>query len=144
MLARPRRWLGVFVLALWLLVPSTQPAVKRRRYLGGPRGVLAAGCEPIQLELCGEAMPYSRTRMPNLLNHASQRNARLVLDQYRSLINTRCGLQTANQPNYSDGYGDFSTSNIFVYCELVKPQLYTRIKQNTAQISVHKSQYILR
>ena len=37
--------------------------------------------------------------MPNLLHHATQSNARLVLDQYRSLVDTRCGVLSDGQPD---------------------------------------------
>jgi len=101
MLPRLVRWLIMSLLVLWLLIQSTQPETRRRhrrRYGGifsGP-----SGCEPVRLELCRGAMPYSRTRMPNLLHHATQRNARLVLDQYQSLIDTRCGVQTTDEQDH--------------------------------------------
>lgn len=83
-----RRWL---VVVLWLGLGSTQQASRRRVFTPG-----VSGCEPIHLDLCRGSMPYSRTRMPNLLNHATQRNARLVLEQYQSLIDTRCGLMASH------------------------------------------------
>jgi len=89
------RWLVVLLLVLCLLVQFSQPAVRHRhRRRHGRVFSGASACEPVRLELCRGAMPYSRARMPNLLHHATQRNARLVLDQYQSLIDTRCGVQT--------------------------------------------------
>ena len=96
-------WLTVPLLVLWLLIQATQPAIRRRhrrRYGGVFPG--ASGCEPVRLEMCRGSMPYSRTRMPNLLHHTTQRNARLVLDQYQSLIDTRCGVRTIQNAQQRD------------------------------------------
>jgi len=97
------RWLTVLLLVLWLLTESTQPAIRRRhrrRHGGVFSG--ASPCEPVRLEMCRGAMPYSRTRMPNLLHHTTQRNARLVLDQYQSLIDTQCGVRTTRNAQQQD------------------------------------------
>lgn len=79
------------LVVLWFLVVSTEPTV-RHLHQRRPFGGTSTGCEPVRLELCRGRMPYSRTRMPNLLHHATQRNARLVLNQYRPLIQTGCGV----------------------------------------------------
>jgi len=95
MLPHLGRWLTVPLLVLWLLIHSTEPAVRRRhRRRYGAVFPDPSGCEPVRLEMCRGAMPYSRTRMPNLLHHTTQRNARLVLDQYQSLVDTSCGVRT--------------------------------------------------
>jgi len=97
------RRLSVPLLVLWLLVQSTQTEVgrrHRRRHGRVFRGV--SGCESVRLELCRSTMPYSRTRMPNLLHHATQRNARLVLDQYQSLIDTGCGVRSIRNAHQQD------------------------------------------
>lgn len=57
-----------------------------------PRPSSTNGCEQVHIPMCRSVMPYSRTRMPNLLDHATQRNARLVLDQYQLLVRTGCGV----------------------------------------------------
>ena len=97
------RWLIVPLLVLSLLVQFCQPELSRKN--PGRYGRLfsgASGCERVRLELCRDVMPYSMTRLPNLLHHATQRNARLVLDQYRSLIQTRCGVPTTHDSQQHD------------------------------------------
>jgi len=114
MLVRPGRWLISLLIVAWLLVPTTQPAVRRRhRRRYGRVFPAASGCEPVRLEPCGRAMPYSRTRMPNLLHHATQRNARLVLDQYRSLVNTLCGVHTTPNTQRPEDYLVFYLCAVF-------------------------------
>ena len=99
MLAGLGRWFIVPLLVVWLSAEPTQPEV-RRRHRGRRFGT--TGCEPVRLELCRGEMPYSRTRMPNLLHHATQRNARLVLDQYQSLVDTQCGIRTSQDDLQQD------------------------------------------
>lgn len=46
-------------------------------------------CEPIKIPQC-RSMPYNMTRMPNLLHHSSQENARLAFEQFEMLLNKNC------------------------------------------------------
>ncbi|XP_078581185.1 secreted frizzled-related protein 3-like isoform X1 [Branchiostoma floridae x Branchiostoma japonicum] len=46
----------------------------------------AALCEPITIPMC-KKMPWNMTRMPNLLHHSTQENAKLAIEQYESLVN---------------------------------------------------------
>ncbi|XP_076450234.1 secreted frizzled-related protein 3-like [Babylonia areolata] len=46
-------------------------------------------CEPIGIPRC-RAMPYNMTRMPNLLHHSTQENARLAFDQFHVLLDRNC------------------------------------------------------
>ncbi|XP_005110283.1 secreted frizzled-related protein 3-like [Aplysia californica] len=46
-------------------------------------------CEPIEIPRC-RAMPYNLTRMPNLVHHSNQVNARLVFEKYEVLIDRHC------------------------------------------------------
>ncbi|KAK7481898.1 hypothetical protein BaRGS_00026924 [Batillaria attramentaria] len=46
-------------------------------------------CEPIAIPRC-RAMPYNMTRMPNLLHHSTQENARLAFDQFHVLLDQGC------------------------------------------------------
>ncbi|KAK3103988.1 hypothetical protein FSP39_023440 [Pinctada imbricata] len=46
-------------------------------------------CEPIQLPMC-QHMPYNMTRMPNLLHHSSQENAKLAIEQFQPLLEQNC------------------------------------------------------
>jgi len=103
MIPNPLHWLTVFLLTLCLLVQSVQPVIRRRhrrRYGTSIFTSSSGSCEPVRLELCRRTMPYGRTRMPNLLHHATQRNARLVLEQYQSLIDTRCGVETTHKQDH--------------------------------------------
>lgn len=116
-----RRHMFFRLLIVWLLlIQSTQPAVVRRRHQRRRFGRMFSdgssdgACEPVTLELCAGSMPYSRTRMPNLLHHATQRNARLVLDQYRSLVDTRCGVRgTTHESDHQHDYLVFYLCAVF-------------------------------
>ena len=46
-------------------------------------------CEPIQLPMC-QHMKYNMTRMPNLLHHSSQENAKLAIEQFQPLVDKNC------------------------------------------------------
>lgn len=46
-------------------------------------------CEPIHIPMC-QHMPYNMTRMPNLLHHSSQENARLQIEQFKDLVDQKC------------------------------------------------------
>lgn len=46
-------------------------------------------CQLVQLPMC-ESMPYNLTRMPNLLHHSTQENAKLAIEQFLPLVNTNC------------------------------------------------------
>ncbi|XP_061174601.1 secreted frizzled-related protein 3-like [Saccostrea echinata] len=46
-------------------------------------------CEPIEIPMC-QHMPYNMTRMPNLLHHSSQENAKLAIEQFQQLIDQNC------------------------------------------------------
>lgn len=46
-------------------------------------------CEPIQIPMC-QSMPYNMTRMPNLLHHSSQENAKLSIEQFEKLLEQNC------------------------------------------------------
>ncbi|KAL8614452.1 hypothetical protein ACOMHN_007788 [Nucella lapillus] len=46
-------------------------------------------CEPIAIPRC-RAMPYNMTRMPNLLHHSTQENARLAFNQFHVLLDRNC------------------------------------------------------
>ena len=46
-------------------------------------------CEPIDIPIC-KRMPYNMTRMPNLLHHSSQENAKLAIEQFQQLIDQNC------------------------------------------------------
>ena len=52
-------------------------------------GADSAACEPIKLPMC-HGMPYNMTRMPNLLYHSTQENAKLAIEQFEGLVNTNC------------------------------------------------------
>ena len=46
-------------------------------------------CEPITIPFCQD-LPYNRTVMPNLLNHHSQEEAGLEINQYYPLLSLGC------------------------------------------------------
>ncbi|XP_054756963.1 secreted frizzled-related protein 3-like [Lytechinus pictus] len=46
-------------------------------------------CQLVQLPMCA-SMPYNLTRMPNLLHHSTQENAKLAIEQFLPLVNTNC------------------------------------------------------
>nr|UYR58212.1 sFRP3/4 precursor [Eupentacta fraudatrix] len=46
-------------------------------------------CEPIRLPMCS-SLPYNKTRMPNLLDHSTQENALLAIEQFEELVGTNC------------------------------------------------------
>ncbi|XP_071122180.1 secreted frizzled-related protein 3-like [Mytilus edulis] len=46
-------------------------------------------CEPIQIPMC-QHMKYNMTRMPNLLHHSSQENAKLQIEQFTELVDQKC------------------------------------------------------
>lgn len=46
-------------------------------------------CEDITLPMCS-GIPYNKTRMPNLLDHSTQENARLAIEQFQDLVDTNC------------------------------------------------------
>jgi len=46
-------------------------------------------CEAIQIPMC-QSMPYNMTRMPNLLHHSSQENAKLSIEQFENLLEKNC------------------------------------------------------
>ncbi|XP_070565062.1 secreted frizzled-related protein 3-like [Ptychodera flava] len=48
-----------------------------------------AACEPIEIPMC-KSMAYNKTRMPNLLHHSTQENAKLAIEQFEELIATNC------------------------------------------------------
>ncbi|XP_072015411.1 secreted frizzled-related protein 3-like [Amphiura filiformis] len=52
-------------------------------------GVDSAACEPIKLPMC-HGMPYNMTRMPNLLYHSTQENAKLAIEQFEGLVSINC------------------------------------------------------
>ena len=54
-----------------------------------PTTVDCAACEPIKLPMC-HSMPYTMTRMPNLLYHSTQENAKLAIEQFEGLVNINC------------------------------------------------------
>ncbi|CAL4067025.1 unnamed protein product [Meganyctiphanes norvegica] len=66
----------------------------------GPFGVDGVGgmsnfapqCELVSIPMC-QHMPYNLTRMPNLLHHSSQENAKLAIDQFELLRWTKCSDQ---------------------------------------------------
>ncbi|XP_006825063.1 secreted frizzled-related protein 3-like [Saccoglossus kowalevskii] len=49
----------------------------------------SASCEPIDIPMC-KTMAYNKTRMPNLLHHSTQENAKLAIEQFEPLVNTNC------------------------------------------------------
>lgn len=63
----------------------------------GRRVCDGAVCEPVRLPMC-QSMPYNVTMMPNLLYHATQVNAGLILDQYQPLVDTGCSNFTRSTP----------------------------------------------
>ena len=46
-------------------------------------------CEPILIPMC-QHMPYNMTRMPNLLQHSSQEDARYLIQQFEDLVDQKC------------------------------------------------------
>ncbi|XP_069133018.1 secreted frizzled-related protein 3-like [Argopecten irradians] len=68
----------VIILLVW--IPAIYGLVFNRR---------ADMCEPIQIPMC-QGMPYNMTRMPNLLHHSSQENAKLSIEQFEKLIEKNC------------------------------------------------------
>ena len=46
-------------------------------------------CEPIKIPQC-RAMPYNMTKMPNLLYHNRQENAKLAFEQFEILLEQNC------------------------------------------------------
>ncbi|XP_071510578.1 secreted frizzled-related protein 3-like [Diadema antillarum] len=46
-------------------------------------------CQPVELPMC-HGMPYNLTRMPNLLHHSTQENAKLAIEQFLPLVETNC------------------------------------------------------
>lgn len=46
-------------------------------------------CEAIDVPRC-RSMPYNMTRMPNLLHHSTQENARLAFEQFHVLLDQDC------------------------------------------------------
>ncbi|XP_077978098.1 secreted frizzled-related protein 3-like isoform X2 [Glandiceps talaboti] len=49
----------------------------------------SAACEPIEIPMC-RSMAYNKTRMPNLLHHSTQENAKLAIEQFDQLLETNC------------------------------------------------------
>ena len=73
-----RRWIHVVIItcvAMTSLRPPTSHGYITR----------IEQCEPIEIPRC-RAMPYNLTRMPNLVHHSNQVNARLVFEKYEVLI----------------------------------------------------------
>ncbi|XP_074660770.1 secreted frizzled-related protein 3-like [Tubulanus polymorphus] len=52
-------------------------------------GLTSNDCETVQIPMCRN-MPYNVTRMPNIVDHATQRNAMIAIDQYEPLVATGC------------------------------------------------------
>jgi hypothetical protein len=95
------------------------------------------GCEPIQIPMCRTAVPYSRTRMPNLLDHATQRNARLVLDDYQTLVRTRCDPDGIR----GNGSGSGDDSLAFYLCAVFAPVCPNGFEEATSGDDLLESTY---
>ncbi|KAJ8051049.1 Secreted frizzled-related protein 3 [Holothuria leucospilota] len=74
-------------------------------------------CEPIRLPMCS-SLPYNKTRMPNLLDHSTQENARLAIEQFQELVDTGCSdvllffLCAMYAPICTYNFGPFGTETV--------------------------------
>jgi frizzled protein 5/8 len=55
-----------------------------------PASSAAQKCEPIQVPMCAQHMPYNRTSMPNQFMHESQQEAALEAHQFWPLVEINC------------------------------------------------------
>lgn len=69
-------------------------------------------CEPIQIPMC-QTLKYNMTRMPNLLHHSSQENAKLSIQQFEKLVDQNC-----------------SESLVFFLCAMYAPICTINFKMN--------------
>jgi len=120
------------------LVPSTSSSSSSSKGRSKPvatSAVSSGGCEPVRLPLCRSTMPYSRTRLPNLLDHATQHNARLVFDQYQMLIKTGCGVMPFGDNGDVNGASRTSSASVgedalaFYLCAVFAPICPTGFEQ---------------
>ncbi|PIK39899.1 putative secreted frizzled-related protein 3-like [Apostichopus japonicus] len=76
-----------------------------------------AMCEDITLPMCS-SIPYNKTRMPNLLDHSTQENARLAIEQFEELVETNCSdvlvffLCAMYAPICTYNFGPFGTETV--------------------------------
>ena len=72
---------NVIVNLIWVFTVFT--SVSSMSIMGRPE------CQPVELPMC-HTMPYNLTRMPNLLHHSTQENAKLAIEQFSPLVQTNC------------------------------------------------------
>lgn len=75
------RKIYVIFIAILLTIPGGIASSLRRGRIDN--------CEQIRIPVC-QGMPYNMTRMPNLMHHSTQENARLAIGVYDGLLRQNC------------------------------------------------------